>query len=281
MSKMMISHGLSCAFGGIRGKVAVLVLTLAAITSQASALIVTQTGTLYGLQQNPQSQLVTYDTATGARTVVGPLGQDFPIALTYDTTDGVMFGVSGLAGGDNLITIDTATGAGSIVGAIGYSGVSGLAYDATTGTLFGLTVVGGNQLISIDPMTGAGTLIGATGLGGSSSLTVDHDGTLYSIDTSNGNLVTIDKGTGAASSVGATGSSFVAGLAFDAATDTLYAQDLGAGELLTIDPTTGAASTVATGVSSATGLAFVPIPEPATCFLFGLSTLLLRRPRNR
>jgi hypothetical protein len=202
--------------------------------------------------------LLRIDLATGATTVVGPLGIRVQEGdVTYEPATGSILGVN--AGGE-LYRIDPATGAATVIGMVpappSLQELSGLAFDAA-GTLYALDVghSGGtvsrgerDRLLTLDPTTGE--VLREVPLGGP-------------------------------------GLGFGAGLAFDPDTGTLFvAEGQGmnsplnrAPGLYTIDPTTGQLNVVGAmewryGVS---GIAFVPEPSQACLALLVTSLALTRR----
>jgi len=76
-------------------------------------------GALYGISLNSDN-LFSIDTATGAGTVVGPLGIDINYAqgIAFDRTNNILYGTLYSIGG-GLYTIDTTTGAATLVAPFG------------------------------------------------------------------------------------------------------------------------------------------------------------------
>ena len=82
----------------------------------------------------PVTSLVRNDPASGARTLVGPIG--FSIAgLAFDARARMLYGID-VASGEHLVRIDPRTGAGSLVGPAIHN-CRGLAYDAQVRRLSG------------------------------------------------------------------------------------------------------------------------------------------------
>ncbi|MCD4791761.1 MAG: T9SS type A sorting domain-containing protein [Bacteroidales bacterium] len=74
-------------------------------------------GNLYGVDLNDNLYLI--DKATGAETVIGPLGIDINYAqdIGYDRTNGILYGTFYLGGGTGgLYTVDVTTGAATQIG---------------------------------------------------------------------------------------------------------------------------------------------------------------------
>ncbi|MFQ5424886.1 MAG: hypothetical protein ACE5F9_13025 [Phycisphaerae bacterium] len=124
---------------------------------------VSNTNTLFGVSVDSStgvSTLITIDPATGAGTIVGPIGFFDVLGLTFDPNTNTLLGTD--IDTDQLITIDPA-GTGTAVGSLGFSFVESLAFDPNTNTLFGVGALPPDQLLTIDPATGAGTAVGPTG----------------------------------------------------------------------------------------------------------------------
>ena len=167
----------------------------------------TNTNTQYG-SDTFFGVLVTINPATGAGTIVGPLGFPNVQGLAFDPNTNTLYGFDTVT--LQLITINPATGAGTVVGPLGIAGafVTAIAFDPNTNTLYGFNNTT-NQLITINTNTGAGAVVGAAlGIGGAviSGLTFDANANiLYGSDTGNFNLVTIATATGVGAVVGAFG----------------------------------------------------------------------------
>src|SRR5262249_21219312 len=82
-------------------------------------------GSIFDVDQNAD-QLVTIDTATGAVTVVGPIGFQNVSGLAFDPTTNTLFGADEFSG--DLISIDKATGAGTFLATMSSGGAT-LAFD--------------------------------------------------------------------------------------------------------------------------------------------------------
>jgi hypothetical protein len=122
----------------------------------------TSTRTLYGADSSNAGQLITIDSNTGQRTVVGSMNFSMVSAMAYDYFNHVLYGVSD--GTDQLITINPANGQGTLVGSIGFGNVEGLTFDPVGLSLYGCDY-SARQIIQINPATGAGALIGSTPVG--------------------------------------------------------------------------------------------------------------------
>lgn len=170
----------------------------------------------------PSGDVETVDTATGARTTVGPSGFGSAARdIAWDDTTGTLYGTAINGSSTDLFTVDTTTGAYTLVGTIsgvgsGGSYVMGIAVDPNTGLMYGIEIVT-SSLVAIDKTTGAGTTIGALGFSTRFSQGLDFDaasGIMYlaSIDYGNTgaqNMYTVDTSTGTATLVGEIGSSII------------------------------------------------------------------------
>ena len=154
--------------------------------------------TLYGVTF---SQLLRVDVASGAITVIGPLGVGDMNALTFDKSGNLY----GAGNGGAFYTINKATGAASNVGPMGFFSSGDLAFTAD-GTLYAagtLDPFGPDSLIRIDLATGKGTAVGSIGFGLVFGLNVQGN-VLYGL-TSAGQLLTINTASGAGTLVRDTG----------------------------------------------------------------------------
>ncbi|HQI69540.1 MAG TPA: T9SS type A sorting domain-containing protein [Bacteroidales bacterium] len=104
--------------------------------------------------------LVTLDTLTGARTVVGNIGLNLA-GLTYDQATSTMYGVSYDGTNSNLYIINPANGAPTLVGTCAATSFINLAC-SPAGQLYAVSNTDDN-LYSIDKTTGTATIVGALG----------------------------------------------------------------------------------------------------------------------
>ena len=101
---------------------AALAITLL-ITTTANAKL------LYAVDEATDS-LVSFDTNTLQRTVIGSLGVTFNFGgLAYDSNSDTMYMIDG-RGSQSLYTVDRNTGAATLIGRHGISDLFGLAYDS-------------------------------------------------------------------------------------------------------------------------------------------------------
>ena len=150
---------------------------------------------LYGaanLESNGPSLFYAIDDASGAATLIGPIGFERVSAVAFDTA-GVLWGGGELQDGTNqdaIFTIDPCTGLGTFVSNSNVTGVfSDLSFQPVTGTLFGFNQ-GDDDLMTVDTGTGAATFVGdVTGQSGNSIAFADETTLFYSDRT---NLLTLD-----------------------------------------------------------------------------------------
>ncbi len=212
------------------------------------------------------SNLVEIDIATGASTVIGPLGiNEDTEALAVDPTTDILYLATD---SDSLYTIDTGTGAATLVGPLGVTYTNGgLSFDPSgTGYL-----VTSNGLFVLDKATGAATLIAsdygnvAVTSGLSSAAFVGS--TLYAgpDNGSASNLYSVDVTTGVATTVGPLGfsSDNQTGLTYDAYADVLYMLDESTAGIYAVDYASGAATLLSTFSGNFEALALADPGNPA------------------
>lgn len=120
------------------------------------------TGQLYGASGGGGNfNFYRIDKATGALTLVGPLGLTSFTNLVYDITTGTMFATN--SGTDSFYSINLATGAPTLIGPLlGPTNPNGLAYDLSTNTIY-LVDNSTDTLYTVDRTTGTATAIGSVG----------------------------------------------------------------------------------------------------------------------
>jgi len=160
--------------------------------------------------QGVASELYTIDAATGAETLIGPIGFTEVSAIDFHPTTGVLYGLGQRASvGDTtkvLITINPATGVGTEVGPLGITSrfkVPGMSF-RNDGVLFAYHAESvDHTTYTVNVTTGTATILGSTGLffNGGNGLAFDAAGTLYHANSTETN--TINQTTGAASFVAA------------------------------------------------------------------------------
>jgi len=183
------------------------------------------TGELYGVTTvensppQPQPSLIKINPATGAGTLIGPLGPVGclvpPASSTQPVTDitfradGTLFGWSRCT--DDLVTINLATGLATVVADSGLttSGGDGIAF-SPTGTLYFAGSRNNGPLRTINPATGLPTT-GPTLNGGPAptnnpinALAFNNAGVLFGSLRNPAHIVTIDTTTGLITDVGST-----------------------------------------------------------------------------
>lgn len=113
-----------------------------------------------------ESLLYTVDPASGAATLVGPMGVALMIEIAINA-EGAMYGHS--VDTDSIYSIDPATGVATLVGPTGYDAnfAQGMAFDRSTGVLYAWLYQGGgvNTFATIDLATGAATPVATPPLG--------------------------------------------------------------------------------------------------------------------
>ena len=249
-------------------------------------------------------ELLAIDTTTGVGTIVGDTGFQNVQSLAFDSS-GTLYGYDAVT--RNLISLDTSTGAGTSIANIPTSGsniISGMTFDPTGTSLFGIERTLGlngnitaDILVTIDTATGSLTEIGS--LSGAAAnnvvgLAFDSAGNLFGIDNVLDKLLSIDKTSGVTTEV--TGTAFpsiaATSLAFDAGGNLFTVDTFPPDELWTINPATGSLissvpltfSGTGSTITGIEGIAFAPIPIPASAWLFGSGLLglisILRRKKG-
>jgi len=115
-------------------------------------------GRLFGIGSS--DLLYEFDLATGAATVIGPLGIDIGTSgLAWDCSTQTMYGADGT--GDRVFEVDLATGAATNIRSTSVPFQSvGLEFDRVSGLLLASTK---SALYTIDPTTGASSYVGPLG----------------------------------------------------------------------------------------------------------------------
>jgi len=150
--------------------------------------------------------LITIDTTTGARTVIGNMGVDMN-GLTFDNTTNKFFGVSWNGTSSSLYSVSSLTGAATILGNSSTDLLINLACD-TLGNLYSLGITN-DILYSVNKNTGVATSIGPIGFVAAyaQGMGFDHNtNTLYLAGydngTSAGDLSFVNTLTGASTEIG-------------------------------------------------------------------------------
>jgi len=224
--------------------------------------------------------------ATGAGTPLGTSGFGFVGDLTSDTRVG-SFTIWGTDLDSNrLVTINPLTGVGTAVGTYDSPNkIVSLAFDAVTGSLYGNTSLGfgapGDTLYRVNPADATTTLIGRIGHDNVWALAFDTAGKLYGISDVDHSLLLIDTATGAGAVVATLQTNSLWDMAARPEDNVMFVAESG-GSIWTVNTTTGAMAPVGLhGVGNSVGLAFSPIPEPATLALLAMGSLALMRHRRR
>jgi IPTL-CTERM motif len=215
------------------------------------------------------SNLLIIDTATGATTSVGPIGQ----ALTGMAYNGTMYGVTNgnSACSRCLISINLTTGAGTVIGPVGLT-ISELEFGAN-GTLYGWSE-SNDVLASINTTTGAGTEIPGSGLSTSGDGMALVGGVMYVMpEGDSGTYYIVNTTTGATTLAGTlTNAPFpgtnVSAAAVDPGSGVVYAayQNFGVApsNLVTVNMATGVATNVGSTALMLDALAFAPAAGAAS-----------------
>lgn len=210
-------------------------------------------GVLLGVDTQTQ-ELVSIDPASGAPTLVGPLGRDLS-ALEVDPDTGTIYSVDNTNG--VLVTVNRNSGATTVVGPhnllLGF--ISGLAYDSDNDVLYGSNTTT-NGLVTLNTATGNATAAGPLGFANVDGLAYDAVAdVLYGV-SGGGSLITINTATGAGTLVYSFGYK-TRGLAFSGGT--LFGVDYERDVLLSIPPTIGSATLRGNlAYSSPAGIAYDP-----------------------
>lgn len=151
--------------------------------------------------------LITLDTATGARTVIGSIGAAIS-GLSYDYSSDKLYGVAWDGTNSLLYEISTTTGAGTLIGTCTTDLLINLACDET-GNLYSVGITN-DLLYSVDKTTGAATSIGSIGFNASYAQDMEFDlntgicyMAAYNATASSGQLLTVNVTTGATTLIGA------------------------------------------------------------------------------
>lgn len=189
------------------------------------------TGIFYGMEYIAagSGNLVTWDTATGTITTVGPLtglaSGHTVTGMAWDKTTSTMFGVSTNGTVSTLYTINLATGAMTTVAA---------------------------------SMTGSSLAI---------DIAINNSGVMYSCDIGTDFLNTVNKTTGAVTAVGSLGINlnYAQGMAFDGETDSLFlAAYTTTGQLYRCNTSTGATTLIGAFGSTSMEVDCFIIPSQAS-----------------
>jgi hypothetical protein len=204
------------------------------------------------------SNLYTIDQATGAATVIGPIGH----GVTGMAYNGTMYGITTTTPACSrcLITINLATGAGTVIGPLGLT-ISEVEFGAN-GTLYGWSE-SSDELASINLTTGAATTIPGSGIGtfGDGMALVGgvmyvmpegSNGTYYIVNTATGGVTAAGTLTNApAGSVG----NAVSAAATNPSTNVVFASIM-PNFIVTVNMTTGVITNVGNTVAAIDALAF-------------------------
>ncbi len=150
--------------------------------------------------------LITIDTVTGARTVIGNIGINIT-GLSYDYTTYNLYGIGWNGSNSSLYSISTANGNATLIGACSNKLLINLACD-TIGNLYSISITN-DSLYSVNKNTGVATGIGALGFNAAYAQDMEFDhatNICYAAAFdyySYGKLMTVNLTTGAATLIGA------------------------------------------------------------------------------
>ena len=234
-----------------------------------------QAGELYAVRED-DNVLVRIDTDTLVFTDIGPLGVAFDFGgLAWDNSTSTMYMVDG-RGARSLYTVDIGTGAATLVGGHGIQDLFGLAFDTANNELYGEDFRNGT-LVSLDTSNGSATTIGTGGIriGGLAYNSRDDD--LIGVSDGAGDLYSIDRSNGAQTLLLDGPFTNNSGLAYDPERHVLWDIDW-SGNLIFFDIDNGyARNDVLSDLGAHDGMAFVP--EPTSLLLIGLGALCALRRR--
>jgi hypothetical protein len=283
--------------GRITAKTCALILLLIPMSPRASAQV------LYAVNGGgmaTSSNLYTINPSSGAVvSTIGTVmlaGNPVPISgLSFDPTNGVLYGTTNSGASTQLVTINPATAQAASDGTIGLS-MQGLAF-APNGVLFGYSKAGitGNpsfpkeSLYTINKATGAASLVGSSGFTNTQGdgMAVDSLGTIFlSGNQSMGQLSNLSTSNGAASTFanltgGPATAAPIKGLSFESTGHLFGIYNGTTTDLLEISTTPVSGSVTITDLgtispttpSVLTALAFQPVPEPGSLLLLGSAAL--------
>lgn len=195
-------------------------------------------GAVYG-----DNTLVSIDTLTGARTVLGAIGYSIA-GLAYDYSSDKLYGVEWDGTNSNLYSISVVNGSATLIGTCGTALMINLACDLA-GNLYAAAITDDN-FYSINKTTGAATLIGPLGFDAAYAQDMEFDlnsGILYMAaynGVTSGEMRVVNTTTGATTLIGAfAGGAEITGFAIP---------------YITTLPATDAAMVSINGLSSSCGL---------------------------
>ncbi len=235
-------------------------------------------------------ELYSLSTSSATLTPVGNTGQGLVADITFGPND-LLYGFSAGAS-PGLYTINPATAAATVIGPLGLSfAYEGALAFAPNGTLYGGNANNStaDTLFTINPSTGAASTIGTlSGTHDINGMVVRSDGMLVGLDDDGNSLLVINPTTLSYStlavlpfSVGNVGGMTMVGSTGYFAT----ANSSGTDSLYSFDPFSGVYSPIGSftpvpGNDGISGLAAMPVPEPATWALLLILTATLALARR-
>ena len=216
----------------------------------------------YGIAFDSAGMMYLADLPRGQIDKIDSSGTVTPWITGLNNPKGIAFDSSGTDVAQNAIGIVSEITPGGVVStfASGLSNPVGLVFDSA-GNLYESDAAGGGQINKITPGGIVSTF--ATGLDTPTFLAFDSAGTLFENDAGSDSINKIDMSGTVTPWV--SGLNLPWGIAFDSSGN-LYESDAG-NDLIQIITPGGSMSTFVTGVLGA-GIAFGPVPEPSSIFLF-------------
>jgi len=215
--------------------------------SKYHAYILSSSGVMY-CTGNDGSSLVRINTATGAGTVVGPIGIGATYAAAFHPNGTLYTMVDSYSANGRLATLNKATGAATVVGnPVGITNLMILEF-ANDGTLYAASWTT-DSLYRINLTTGLPTLVGPLGFPDVMDFAFHPNGTLYAVNDHD--LYTVNLTTGQATHAKTiTGATGIMGLTFDPAGNLFATSYRTNSPLYRINLTTGAATSAgSTGIN--------------------------------
>jgi hypothetical protein len=157
------------------------------------------------------NSFATFDTTTGAKTIIGtmtPVSGDTWTGLSYDIVGGIMYATSASTTGSNLYSVNPATAAVTFIGTETGDLLITLAAD-NAGQLYSVEILADN-FGSVNKTTGAFTIIGPIGFNANYAQDMEFDHSTdtcfyacYNLTSGRAEMRTVNVATGATTLIGA------------------------------------------------------------------------------